>query len=151
MLMSVLRRRKTSPADRRREQLRQARVDAPTLRQFLPAAAQVWVELTFDMDARLAPAPRLFTVYPPAQAHFVYACPFGDCDGTYDLNEAVFAVLRAGTCEATGVLHCMGRKARRSGLGLRCGLGVAYAVTVRYGAEQSRPPARFAPALTLAP
>ncbi len=37
----------------------------------------------------------MFTVYPSAQAHFIYACPIGNCDGTYDLNEAVFGLLRA--------------------------------------------------------
>jgi len=150
-LMTLLRHRKATPAELRREQLRQARIDAPTLRQFLPAAAQVWVELMFDADTRPAQAPRLFTVYPPAQAHFVYACPFGDCDGTYDLNEAVLGMLRARICQTTGVLHCDGHRARRSGSGPRCGLHVAYAVDVRYGTEQSCAPARPTPAPAPAP
>jgi hypothetical protein len=130
----VVRRRKATPAELRRDQLRQARVDAPTLRQFLPAAAQVGVELTFAVDARLAQAPRMFTVFPPAQAHFVYACPIGNCDGTYDLNEAVFGMLRAHAAAATGVLHCSGHTPRHDGPGPLCGLGVAYAVAVRYEA-----------------
>ncbi len=135
-MITLVRRRKATTAELMREQQRQARVDAPTLRQFLPAVAQVWVELAFDTDARLVQAPRMFTVYPSAQAHFVYSCPFGDCDGTYDLNEPVFAMLRTQACRATGVLHCIGHKTRRSTQGPHCGLGLTYAVAARYGAEQ---------------
>jgi hypothetical protein len=131
-MMKLVRRRKATSADIRLDQLRQARVDAPTLRQLLPNAAQVWVELAFDADVRLAQAARVFTIYPAAQAYFVYSCPFGDCDGMFDLNEPVFAMLRAHTCQARGVLHCVGRKARRADPGPQCGLGMAYAVGVSY-------------------
>jgi len=140
--MMALRRRKATPAELRREQLRQARVDAPTLQQLLPTAAQVRVELTFDADVRLADAPCQFTIYPPAQAHFVYACPFGDCNGTYDLNPAFLDMLNTGMCRATGALHCNGRRAHRGGPGPRCGLGVTYSLVVRYAAEQLRPMAQ---------
>lgn len=135
-MMRLVRRRKATSAELRLDQLRQARVDAPTLRQFLPDAAQVWVELAFDADVRLAQAARVFTIYPTAQAYFVYACPFGDCDGTYDLNAPVFAMLRAHACQSSGVLQCIGRKARRAAPGPQCGLGMAYAVAVSYAAEQ---------------
>ncbi len=60
-MITLVRRRKATTAELMREQQRQARVDAPTLRQFLPAVAQVWVELAFDTDARLVQAPRMFT------------------------------------------------------------------------------------------
>lgn len=135
--MRLLRPRKATPAELRRDGLRKARVDAPTLRDLLPAATQVHVEIKFDGDARLADAPRTFTIYPPAQAHFVYTCPFGDCDGTHDLNEEVFGMLATGTCQITGVRHCIGHRASRSGPGPQCGLGMTYAVTVRYALARS--------------
>jgi hypothetical protein len=133
-MMKLARRRKATTAELKRDQLRQARDDAPTLRQLLPDASQVWIKLAFDADVRLVPAPRMFTVYPSAQAHFVYPCPFGDCDGSYDLNSAVFAMLLEHTCQVSGSLQCTGHKARRAALGPTCGLGAAYSAGVRYDA-----------------
>lgn len=65
----------------RRDALRQARAVAPTLRVACPQAALVYVELAFQEASGPAHTPQAFSVYPPAKAHFVYACPFGDCDG----------------------------------------------------------------------
>jgi hypothetical protein len=130
--MTLSRRRKATPAVLRLDRLRHARFNAPTLREFLPAATQVLVELTYVGDAHLAQGSHAFTVFPPAQAHFVYACPFGDCDGTYDLNETIFALLREEGRRATDVLHCAGHRTSRGISGPQCGLGVAYAVTVDY-------------------
>ena len=134
--MRLVRRRKATSAEIRLDQLRLARVGAPTLRELLPNAAQVWVELAFDADVRLAQAARVFTIFPAAQAYFVYACPFGDCDGMFDLNEPVFAMLRAHSCQTTGALHCGGHKSRRADPGPPCGLGMSYAVAVSYGPGQ---------------
>jgi hypothetical protein len=145
--MTVSRRWKASPAARRTDQLRQARAAAPTLRTLQPTATQVALQLTFAEDARLVHAPRTFTVYPAAQAHFVYACAFGDCDGMHDLDTEIFDMLRVGTCQIAGVRLCVGQMARRSGHGPRCGLGLAYAVTVGY--ETARPAEDPWPALTL--
>jgi hypothetical protein len=144
--MNRLRRRKATLAELRVEQLRRARVAAPTLRALVPAAASVAVELMFDVDTRLARNLRTFTVYPPAQAHFVYACAFGDCDGTHDLGEEIFGMLHAGLSLGTGVRHCPGHRGHRGGHGSRCELRVTYTVTVRYGME--RIGAAMQPALT---
>lgn len=133
--MRLSRRRKTNSAADRQDQLRRARMGAPTLRDSSPAATEVRVELRFDSDTRLAPAPQQLTVFPPAQAHFVYSCPFGDCDGTFDLNEKIFGMLRAQARQATGVLHCEGHRPPGGEAATRCGLGVTYVVKVGYGAE----------------
>ena len=130
--MNRLRRRKVSPDELRRSRQRKARIDAPTLHALLPAATQVCVELTFEVDTHLVHAPITSTIYPSAQAHFLYVCPFGNCDGTYDLDAEIFGMLRAGLCRATGAQRCGGHRARRSGSGPRCGLGVTYTVTVHY-------------------
>jgi hypothetical protein len=141
--MTLSRRRKATPAGLRLDRLRQARVNAPTLREFLPAATQVLVELTFAGDARLAQGSHAFTVFPPAQAHFVYACAFGDCDGTFDLNDRILGMLREQSCRSTDVLHCAGHRTRREGPGLQCGLSVAYAVTVGYLLARHAQPAQL--------
>jgi hypothetical protein len=135
--LRLLRPRKATPAEVRRDQLRQARHDAPTLRVLLPAAAQVCVELAFEEDDCLADAPRSFTVFPPAQAYFVYDCAFGDCDGTCDLGDQVFNMLHAGASRASGMRCCEGHRARRDGAGPRCGLQVTYTVTVCYQAQRA--------------
>jgi hypothetical protein len=132
-----LRRRKPTLAELKVDQLRQARLSAPTLRALQPAADWVAVELAFDMDSLLTQAPRSFTVYPPAQAHFVYACAYGDCNGTHDLGEEIRCLLRAGASAGTGERHCTGRRARRGGIGLRCTLHFTYLVTVQYAVERT--------------
>ncbi len=141
--MNGLRRKKVSPEELERNRRRKARIDAPTLRTLLPSATQVSVELAFDVDTCLAQAPVKSTVYPPAQAHFVYVCPFGDCDGTYDLDEEIFGMLRAGVSRATGSQHCTGHRARRAGHGPQCGLGLQYIVAVQYQLERSAEAARL--------
>ncbi|MEO8314254.1 MAG: hypothetical protein ABI645_05610 [Pseudomonadota bacterium] len=125
-------RRKVTPAMERLERLRKARVGAPTLRASAPNATHVGVELRFDADTYLEPAPQVFTIFPTAQAHFVYACPFGDCDGTYDLNDTVFGLLREEACQMADVLRCTGHRSHGGGAGTACGLGMAYAVIVHY-------------------
>jgi hypothetical protein len=145
--VSRLRRRKPTLAELRVDQLRQARLAAPTLRALQPAAAWVSVKLAFDVDGAMAQAPRSFTVFPPAQAHFIYACAYGDCDGTHDLGEEIRCLLRAGASGGTGVRHCSGRRAHRGGgLGPRCTLRLTYLVTVQYVAERAAAPMQ--PAVT---
>src|SRR4029453_10604695 len=100
--MMLSRRRKATPAGLRLDRLRHARVNAPTLRELLPAATQVLVELTFIRDAPLAHGSHALPVFPAAQAPFISACPYGDCDGTYDLNEKIFAMLREESRRSTG-------------------------------------------------
>jgi len=55
----MLRRRRPTPAELRQDVLRQARLDAPTLREFLPAAARIWVALTFDTSVLYGAEPLL--------------------------------------------------------------------------------------------
>jgi hypothetical protein len=130
--MRLQTRRKPSPAAELRESLRKARADAPTLRDSFPAAVQVSVELSFNADACLEPAPQHFTVFPPAQAHFIYACAFGDCDGRHNLNDTVFTMLGAGTSRIRGELQCTGHRGAAGPAGSLCGLGVQYILNARY-------------------
>lgn len=124
--------RKPTVAQRRRAQLQQARLSAPKLCECMPTAQEVRVDLSFDAHERLSHAHCQFVTYPPAQAHFVYACPFGDCDGVYDLNAVVFAMLESHSDRATGVLVCVGNRAQQHPPGTTCGLRASYVVTVNY-------------------
>lgn len=130
------RRRKLSPAQFRIERLRLARLSAPSLRDLQPSAAHVSVQLTFANDTFLSPTTRWFVVHPPAQAYFVYACAFGDCNGMHDLDEVVHGLLRAGTSQASGVRQCVGEKPVGVGQHRPCGLAMTYVVSVHYHAAQ---------------
>lgn len=132
-------RRRLTALEMRRNQMRKARADAPTIGESMPEATQVDVDLVFAGISPPAPAPRTYTAYPAAQAHFVYACPFGDCDGSYDLNDAVRELLRGGSTRTAGSLPCTGHRAQ---MGSRpcCGLAVAYTVAIRYAAEAGTSP-----------
>ena len=121
-----------------------ARVAAPRLRDLRSSAARVAVQLTYANDVSLAQSPRWFAVYPPARAHFVYACAFSDCDGMHDLDDEVFRMLRSTTSQATGVRHCFGRRSCRTGQGPRCGLGLTFEVTVIYEAPRHETAGRLA-------
>jgi hypothetical protein len=118
-----------APVDRR-EELRKAQAAAPTLRSACPDAAFVRVELEFQADTRLAHASQTLSLYPPAKAHFAYACPYGDCDGVYDLNEVVFGTVQAGKSKSRGTLTCAGHRARNGKSDESCDLALKYSITV---------------------
>lgn len=130
------RRRKPGRIDIRRDELRRSRAEAPTLRQSMPAATQVWVGLEFAGISPPAPAARAYTVYPAAQAHFVYACPHGNCDGNYDLNDAINGLLQAGGCNTAGTLSCTGHRSLQLSR-TPCGLDVRYTVAISYLAQDA--------------
>jgi hypothetical protein len=125
-----------SPIDRR-EELRKARAAAPPLRTACPDAALVRVELEFQADPLLVHAPQAFSLYPPAKAHFAYACPFGDCDGVYDLNEVVLDVFQTGKRKTRGTVTCSGHRSSHAHTGTACGLMLKYSIAVRHDAAAS--------------
>lgn len=129
-------RKANSPADRR-DELRKARTAAPTLRSAFPGAALVRVELAFLVDAPLSHAPQAFSLYPSAKAHFVYTCPFGGCDGVYDLNEIAFGALQARKRKTRGTLTCKGHRSRSGQSGSPCELAASYSITVRHDNEEA--------------
>jgi hypothetical protein len=129
--------RKTA-ASSRRDELRQARAAAQALRIACPHAAVVHVELAFQELSGLSHTPQAFSVYPPAKAHFVYACPFGDCDGVYDLNEVALAALKSGQRRARGTLTCTGHRSGRGSSNELCDLAVKYSIVVRREDHESR-------------
>lgn len=128
--MRFSRKKKAPSISTRRDELRKARAAAPTLRSACPDAALVRVELEFHADPSLAHAPQTLSIYPPAKAHFAYECPFGDCDGVYDLNEVALGSLSAGTHKTLGMLTCSGHRSRMGNAENPCDLAVSYSITV---------------------
>lgn len=116
----------------RQDELRKARAAAPTLRLACPEAALVCVELEFQATPLLAHAPQTLSIYPPAKAHFAYLCPFGDCDGVYDLSEVAFGTLSTGKGTARGTLTCTGHRARNGTRENPCHLALSFSITVRH-------------------
>lgn len=130
--------KKVAAISSRDEELRKARAAAPTLRVACPEASLVRVELEFQADPLLAHAPQTLSIYPPAKAHFAYACPFGDCDGVYDLNEVTLGSLNAGRHMTRGMLTCNGHRARKGGAADACDLALSYSITIDAGEARRR-------------
>ena len=95
---------------------------AATLRKLFPEIEQLRIELVFkDPNARTPPpSPQLHTLFSAAAAFFRFACPCADCDGDFDLTEAVTSLIKSGagrecaTC-LDGHLSCHGMRFRDHG------------------------------------
>jgi hypothetical protein len=103
----------------RREQLMSEHVRAQPLRKLFPDIEQLRIELLFhDPETQLPPpSPQLRTLYPAAPAFFRFACPCADCDGDFDLTDAVATLMtdsggRKRAASFTGQLSCRGVRFR---------------------------------------
>lgn len=140
--MHLPRNKRVTPVADPRDERRKARAAASTLRVACPEAALVRVELSFQADSQLAHAPQTFHLYPPAKAHFIYVCPFGDCNGVYDLNGVAFDTLQAGKLTAGGTLTCAGHRSQYGNVGRPCQLVATYSISVDRNGEPAVPARR---------
>jgi hypothetical protein len=122
--------------DRRGEFLKQ-RAASATLRAVCPEAALVSIELDFQAQSPVSHARQAHAMYPPAKAHFVYPCPYGDCDGVYDLQAVALDALERKRKGVSGTLKCPGCRSREGAPGLPCQLEVRYAISARYDASEA--------------
>lgn len=90
---------------------------AAPLRTLFPEIEKLRIELIFtDPTGRSAPpSPQLHTLFSAASAFFRFACPCADCNGDFDLTEAVTSLItsNAGGARATsfrGHLSCHGMR-----------------------------------------
>jgi hypothetical protein len=113
----------------RRDQLKKGRAAAATLRAACPDAASVRVALEFRTATGQAHVPQVFSLFPPAKAHFVYSCPYGDCDGLFDLQAVGAEALREQK-RARGTLKCTGSRSSHGTEGRACELQVNYSIIV---------------------
>src|SRR6266403_5297048 len=95
-------------AQDRADRLRRVRSAAQVLRIAFPAVQHIHLGLTFESASRLTPASQLHQLHPPARAFFEFPCPYADCDGQFDLTNAVKAALADPAHQAAGVLECSG-------------------------------------------
>ena len=128
--MRLSRNRKVAAVWDRRGELRKGRAAAETLSMMCPDAASVRVELEFRSAAGEAHVPQIYSLFPPAKAHFVFPCPYGDCGGLYDLQAVGLQALQGKEKHAHGTLMCTGSRSRDGGAGRPCDLQLIYSITL---------------------
>ena len=125
-----------APRLQRQELLRRARAAAQPLRAAFPAVQALRLELKFEGPVSNVPATQAHVLYPPAAAFFEFACPYADCDGRFDLTQAVESTLRRSGHQAHGVLECSGLRVRQRGAREPCGLRLEYQIQTTYQAPR---------------
>lgn len=121
----------TNARHARLDRRRRDRAAAPALRTAYPDVEQLRLELYFR-GAEYVPAPQSHELHPAAQAFFEFPCPYADCDGSFDLNPAVRAVLGAAKLKAEGELECGGMRVRDQASQHPCGLQLIYHISALY-------------------
>jgi hypothetical protein len=134
-------RKKAAPPDRRDELLKR-RAASAKLCAVCPDVAQLRVALEFEAQAVLPHASQSYALFPAAKAYFVYPCPFGDCDGTYDLQSVVVGTLDRHGKSSAGSLKCSGKRIRDGVAGAACELEVSYSVEASYAVAEVAAPRR---------
>jgi hypothetical protein len=135
--MRPLPRQKPSAVRERKERLRKASDAAQTLRSAFPHATLVTVELQFLPASAPPHAAQSFTLYPGARAFFGYPCPYGDCDGIYELGTAADQAMARNSPSVSGTLECTGLRSRDGLQRQACGLQMAFTITVRHAPERA--------------
>src|SRR5579862_1898190 len=116
--MRIAARKKPNSILPRRERLMKEHVSADALSKRFPEIAQLRIELLFmDPSARSPPSPQLRTLYSSAPAFFRFSCPCADCDGDFDLTNAVTTLIansagRKRAVSLDGHLSCQGVRFR---------------------------------------
>jgi hypothetical protein len=101
----------------KREQLAIEQQRAAPLNRLFPDIERLRIELVFNDPPAHRPAPstQLHTLYPAAAAFFRFACPCADCDGDFDLGDAVTKVTASASgrkrpASLSGNLACRGHR-----------------------------------------
>lgn len=122
----------------RAERLRRGRAAAQPLREVSRGVMYVAVRLRFLADEGQSHADQSFVLYPAARAYFGFPCPFGDCNGIFDLTDAAESTLQHSPHPATGTLECSGTRSRHRAPGQPCGLRLSYTVTAEHCVQEGR-------------
>ena len=121
----------------REERLRKSRARAQTLRSSFPSASLVEVRLQFLPATTPPHAEQSFKLYPGARAFFGYPCPYGDCDGIYELGPEADRALTGHSSCVTGTLECGGVRSRDGLSKQPCGLRVTYRIAAHHEVQKS--------------
>ena len=113
----------------RREQMLSERARSAVMRKVFPQIEQLRIELAFGDTRSLSPSPQMHTLYPAAAAFFRFACPCADCDGDFDLTDAVTALAKSGMPTSRGQLVCDGTRRDHPVGGKACPVCMDYRLT----------------------
>jgi hypothetical protein len=102
------------------------------LRVISPTAVVVNVQLEFLPASEPPHAAQSLVLYPAAKAFFAYPCPYGDCDGIYDLATDATRTLSGAKGSVTGVSECVGMRARDGLQRQPCGLRMSYTISATH-------------------
>jgi hypothetical protein len=70
-------------------------------------------------------------MHPPARAYFSFPCPYEDCDGEFDLAEAIATMARDKEDSSKGKVMCPGHRNRGDSARAPCQLTLDYRVTAQ--------------------
>jgi hypothetical protein len=120
-----------SPAAQRgqKNDLRRDRDMAPLLRAMFPKLQHLRIELRFAGPGSNVPTAQTHRLYPPARAFFEYRCPYSDCDGRFQLDDAVRIAVNNAAHRAQGVMECNGSRGQDLSARRACLLQLDYHVT----------------------
>lgn len=110
-------------------QLRRDQEAAPKLRAMFPAVEQLRIELNFEGGGATTPVSQSRILHPPARAHFSFPCPYGDCDGRFELAAAVHAAVEDPSHRLEGILECTGSRASDTASKWPCRLHLHFTLT----------------------
>ena len=114
----------------RSERLRRDRAAAPAIRVAFPAVRHLRLELHFEGETGNTPASQSHVLHPPAQAFFEFPCPYADCNGQFDLTNAVNTAMQNTSRETRGTIECGGIRSRQLAAKQPCKLRLRYMITV---------------------
>lgn len=121
-----------SARQQRYERLRRDRAAAQAIRSAYPAIATLGLDLHFEGSDARVPVDQTHVMHPPARAFFQFPCPYADCDGQFNLSEAVRAALGTAKKSAAGVLECSGSRVKDLSGRQPCKLHMHYIITPQY-------------------
>lgn len=128
-----------SVREQQREQSRRKRASARTLASAFPAVECVRIELTFEVPEGRCPTPQSHLMYPPAPTYFQFDCPYGDCDGGFDLNDVAVSLMMQVAPRTEGTLVCPGSRPGPRVSRQPCALLAHYRIVVNYVSGSGSP------------
>jgi hypothetical protein len=120
--------------EERAGRLRRDRAAAQTVRSAFPSVQQLRLDMEFEGAGARAniPTAQSHVLHPPARAYFTFACPYADCDGQFDLTEAVNAALADRSRQAEGASQCSGARVGTRASRQPCLLRLVHRITAIY-------------------
>ncbi len=132
--MRIVSRTTRSLLEQKRERSLRNKVAAGTLSKAYPDVERVRIQLRFIPTAGSVPAAQIHALYPSAPAYFEFACPYGDCDGSFDLNAIASTLLGKSGAQVSGSLNCPGTRTGSALTRQPCNLRADYWFSAQYQA-----------------